>query len=156
MPGTPIENKMWADIAAMGGPDGVLERVANGESMQKMADEMQISRSFLSWKINAIPGMKDKLIAARRARADKWAEEAMQIADDVAVDPNEINKAKVRIDTRKWLAGIDDPDRYGTKAAQVNVSIGGLHLDALRRVQADLAKPVGPVIEGSVAGEPSE
>jgi hypothetical protein len=66
----------------------------------------------------------------------------------VDADPNQINKARLRIDSRKWLAGVDDPDRFGTKQTQVNISLGGLHLDALRKVQADLAKPVGETIEG--------
>lgn len=48
----------------------------------------------------------------------------------------EVQAAKVRIDTRKWVASIQDPEKYAKKdAAQVNISIGTLHLDALRRRQ---------------------
>ena len=143
-----IEMQMWADIDKMGGVDAIIQRVADGDSIKNIADQLGISRSFLSWKINKMPGVKDRLTQARKSRADRWAEEALEIADGVEEDPNKINKAKLRIDTRKWLAGVDDPDRFGTKQTQVNISLGGLHLDALRKVQADLARPVGTTIEG--------
>lgn len=148
MASNPIETKMWADIDKLGGVDRIIERVADGDSIRAIADQLGISRSFLSWKINKIPGVKERLVQARKSRADRWAEEALEIADNAPEEPNAINKAKMRIDTRKWLAGVDDPDRFGTKQAQVNISIGGLHLDALRRVQAELAKPVGQTIDG--------
>lgn len=142
MPGNPIEMKMWSDISKMGGPDAILRRTEEGATMTTLAAELGVSRSFLSWNINAIPGMKQKLIDARRARADVYAEQALTIADAVPEDPNAINKAKVKIEVRKWLAGVDNPEQYGQKPAQVNISIGGLHLDALRRVQADAAKTI--------------
>lgn len=148
MASNPIEAQMWANIDKMGGVDRIIERVAEGDSLKIIAEQLGISRSFLSWKVNAIPGVKERLVQARKSRADKWAEEAIEIADGVDPDPNQINKARLRIDSRKWLAGVDDPDRFGTKQAQVNISIGGLHLDALRKVQADLARPVGATIEG--------
>jgi hypothetical protein len=144
----PIETQMWANINKMGGVDRIVERVAEGDSLKKIADEIGISRSFLSWKVNAIPGVKERLVEARKARADKWGEEAIEIADSVEADPNQINKARLRIDSRKWLAGVDDPDRFGQKQQNVNISIGGLHLDALRKVQAELSQPVGQVIDG--------
>lgn len=148
MASNPIEAQMWAAIDRMGGVDRIIERVAEGDSLKIIAEQLGISRSFLSWKVNAIPGVKERLVQARKSRADKWAEEAIEIADTVDPDPNQINKARLRIDSRKWLAGVDDPDRFGTKQAQVNISIGGLHLDALRKVQAELAKPAGETIDG--------
>lgn len=148
MASNPIETQMWAKIDKMGGVDRIIERVAEGDSLKIIAEEIGISRSFLSWKVNAIPGVKERLVQARKSRADKWAEEAIEIADTVDADPNQINKARLRIDSRKWLAGVDDPDRFGQKQAQVNISLGGLHLDALRKVQAELAKPAGETIEG--------
>ena len=148
MASNPIEAQMWAAIDKHGGMERILERIANGETMKDVADTFGVSRSFLSWKLNAQPGMREKLIAARQGRADKWAEETLEIADNAKEDPNAINKAKMKIDTRKWLAGVDDPERYAAKQQQVNISIGGLHLDALRKVQSDLARPVNRVIEG--------
>ena len=148
MASNPIETQMWATINKMGGIDRIVERVAEGDSLKVIAEEIGISRSFLSWKVNAVPGVKERLVEARKARADKWGEAAIGIADNVEADPNQINKARLRIDSRKWLAGVDDPDRFGQKQQQVNISIGGLHLDALRKVQAELAKPAGETSDG--------
>lgn len=142
MAANPIERKMWADLTAIGGPDVLLERIADGVTMGVLAAELGVSRGFFSSRLNKLPGMKERLIEARKGRADLYADEAMRIADDAPEDPNAINKAKMRIDARKWLAGVNDPERYGQKAAQVNISIGSLHLDALRRVQSDLATPI--------------
>ena len=142
MAAKPIETKMWKDLSAMGGPDVLLERIASGVTMVAIAEELGVSYGFFSARLNKLPGMKERLIEARKGRADLYADEAMRIADDAPDDPNAINKAKMRIDARKWLAGVNDPERYGQKAAQVNISIGSLHLDALRRVQSDLATPI--------------
>jgi hypothetical protein len=142
MAANPIERKMWADLTAIGGPDVLLERIADGVTMGVLAAELGVSRGFFSSRINKLPGMKDRLAEARLGRAEKYADEALEIADSVPEESNAINKAKIRIDARKWLAGVDNPEKYGQKPAQVNVSIGGLHLDALRRVQSDLAKAI--------------
>jgi len=139
MAGKKIELQMWADITKMGGVDAVIDRIENGDTFQSIATELGISRQMLGMTLNRTPGVRERIIVARRGRAERWAEETLDIADNVPEDPNAINKAKIRIDTRRWLAGVDDPDRFGVKTAQVNISIGGLHLDALRKVQSEIA-----------------
>lgn len=63
------------------------------------------------------------------------------------VSSEEVAAAKVRIDTRKWMAAMNNPERFAPKPpqAQVQVNIGSLHLDALRRraLPGDAAKLVG-------------
>lgn len=138
MPGNLIEQKMWSDIYAAGGVERILERIADGETMKQIADTFGVSRTFLSWKINGMEGMKEKILLARRGRAEKLAEETLTLADNVGTsNPTEIKKVSEQIKVRQWLAGVDDPDRFGAKQAQVNVTIGSLHLDALRKVQAE-------------------
>lgn len=145
MPGNQIEMKMWADIDAAGGVERILQRIADGETMKQIADTFGVSRSFLSWKINGMDGMKERILQARRGRAEKLAEETLTLADNVGTtNPTEIKKVAEQIKVRQWLAGVDDPDRFGAKQAQVNITVGGLHLDALRKVQAEPAQ----VIEG--------
>lgn len=149
MPGNQIEQRMWADIDAAGGVERILQRIADGETMKQIADTFGVSRSFLSWKINGMEGMKERILQARRSRAEKLAEETLTLADNVGTtNPTEIKKVSEQIKVRQWLAGVDDPDRFGAKQAQVNVTIGGLHLDALRKVQAEIidgeAKDVTP------------
>lgn len=89
---------------------------------------------------------------ARREQADALAEEALQIADNMAdatgITREEIAVAKERIDVRKWLATVNNPDRYqqNKNGPTVTININQLHLDALKkRRDGDDAKLVGGV-----------
>lgn len=149
MASTPILNKMIADIERMGGDEYFHDQIANGKVVRELALPLGVSRNFLSSYLNRTPELKQKMVEARIRRADFLAEEILQIADDVKADPNEINKAKNKIDVRKWIANIDNPEKYGLKQqGGVQINIGNLHLDALRQVQDDLKLAHGDVVEG--------
>lgn len=133
MASTPIKHAMIAAIKELGGVEAVIDQIAGGETVQSMAAKVGVSRPFLSGYLHSQPMWSAKLEAAKKMRAAAHADAALQIADEVPADPNAINKAKLRIETRKWLAGIDDPEGYGPKGQKVEVNIGTLHLDALRK-----------------------
>jgi hypothetical protein len=60
------------------------------------------------------------------------AEQTLEIAD--AATPQEAAVAKLRVDTRRWLASKQAPDEYGDKQQPlVNIDLGSLALDALRK-----------------------
>lgn len=66
---------------------------------------------------------------ARTERADFIFEECMEIADesendmkDGQLDQEAIQRAKLRIDTRKWMLGKMQPKKYGDK---VDVDLNG-------------------------------
>jgi hypothetical protein len=135
MAGRQLENRMWAEIDKMGGLDGIVQRIGDGGSLAKMAEELGVSRTFLSWKVNQIPGMKERMKQARRLKADAFADQAMAIADEVSdTNPVAVAKARGQIEVRKWLAAVNDPETYGVQKPGVTISIGNLHLDALRQV----------------------
>ena len=50
---------------------------------------------------------------ARAIQADGFVEEVIEIADDCPVDAIHIQLAKLKIDTRKWVAGKMRPKKYG-------------------------------------------
>ena len=84
------------------------------------------------WLDGSHPQFSEQYARAREAQADKLAEEALQIADDgrndtyvdgdgnVKTDTEVIQRSKLRVDTRKWLASKMAPKKYGDK-----VAIGG-------------------------------
>ncbi len=84
------------------------------------------------WLDGSRPEFSEQYARAREAQADKLAEEALQIADDgrsdtyvdadgnVKTDTEVIQRSKLRVDTRKWLASKMAPKKYGDK-----VAIGG-------------------------------
>jgi hypothetical protein len=90
---------------------------------------------------------------AREARAHMVAEEIIEIAD-TEPDPN---KARVRIDARKWWAGKANAKHYGEKTqTDINqtITIHGAFEDFIRELteRRDL-QPEMKVIDGTVAGE---
>jgi hypothetical protein len=81
---------------------------------------------------------------ARASRAELLARETLKIADNVEERNDAVAKARLRIDTRKWISGAWDRETYGqaAPATNVQVNLGQLHLEALRAAGK-------PVIEGS-------
>ncbi len=79
---------------------------------------------------------RDAVLAARKLKAEKLAEEALDIADQADETSNSgVNKARLQVDTRKWMASKLDPENYGdTAKTQVNISLGDLHLQALKHM----------------------
>jgi hypothetical protein len=106
------------------------------------ADGLTVENSIRFWKtskriwykwINETPERQEKYKDARRQYAHSLAEETLSIADGT-IDPAEANISKMRIDTRKWLAGKIDPDSWGDKnhQAAITINIQDQHLEALR------------------------
>jgi hypothetical protein len=90
---------------------------------------------------------------ARERQADFYADEITEIADSEA-DPN---KARVRIDARKWVASKLKPKTYGDRLqldGDLNVKMSDDQLDA--RISQLLGKTgAGAVIGGTGAAETS-
>lgn len=83
---------------------------------------------------------------AREVQADKLFAECLEIADqyDKAADNGEggtdhINRARLRIDTRKWMAGKLRPKVYGEKITHDGTGPGGeiLHRHTARDLSDD-------------------
>ena len=74
------------------------------------------------------------LLSHARARAaHHLADQALEIADS---DDGDVPARRLRVDTRRWLAGRWNPNAYGEKnAVAVQVNVSDLHLDALRSVK---------------------
>lgn len=54
---------------------------------------------------------------AREAMADAMADEALELADNCDPDPGPVGKARLQIDTRKWLLSKVAARKYGDKLA---------------------------------------
>jgi hypothetical protein len=81
-----------------------------------------------------------------RARSDSgrgYADRGQREVEDANEDDWQVRK--LRGEYYKWRASVADPKGYGaqpTNKVEVNVSLGSLHLDALRKVSAS-AKVMG-------------
>lgn len=147
-----------------GGEDQVFERIAAGERIADIANSLGVSRPMLyTWR-NMEPHRKrrqEKWHEAMRLSAEAKAEEGEDILDAVAgkvgLTQADVSAAVARAKYKQWLAERRDPDTFGGKQdqVQVNVSIGALHLDALRRRGVTRELPM-PTLEAEVVGEEPE
>lgn len=112
----------------------LLEKIASGMTMAGLAEELRISNLSLYHWIKKEPERQERFAQARAIAADQWAEECLDIAD--TADAVSANAARLKIETRKWLAGVTNPDKYKSAPAQaaVQVNVNQLHLDALRQL----------------------
>jgi hypothetical protein len=144
MAGQPLKHEMIDKVKGVGGPEEIIRRVADGATLKTIAAELGVSRGLLSTWLNK--EFADELKAARVQAAGIHAEEALRIADESK--PEEERCARLRIDTRKWLAGILDRETYGeSKAPVVQVNLAALHIDAIRQRSAQRtdSKQLAPV-----------
>jgi hypothetical protein len=122
--------------------------IESGRTITQLADSISISiglplsRSQVSKYLNSCePGASERLLLARETGADALVEEAVDLLDVMPENRDAIAKAGKRADIRTWLAGKWNRAQYGeNKQLNVDISIAGLHLDALR------ARPNTPLI----------
>ena len=116
----------------------ICEQISGGKSLRSIcasSDMPGISKVF-DW-LREDPQFEQQYARAREAQADHFADEIAEIADSEP-DPN---KARVRIDARKWVASKLKPKAYGDRLqldADVTVSMTDDQLD--RRIAQLLGK----------------
>jgi hypothetical protein len=86
-----------------------------------------------------------RLTSARARGASELVAEGKELIDNVAPDRDAIAKAKAQVEVRTFIASRWNREEWGEAPKQVtNVTIGSLHIDALRshkraRVSATVA-----------------
>ena len=112
----------------------ICEHIAQGKSLRTIAEMegMPHQATIMAWLDGSHPDFSEQYARAREAQADKLAEETLLIADEssqdtyvdadgnVKTNTEAIQRSKLRVDTRKWLASKMAPKKYGDK-----VAIGG-------------------------------
>lgn len=102
--------------------DKICERVVEGKSLIKISKEFGFHlSSFFEW-IGTHKEFSDKYARAKAEQADTLIEEILDISDaempkDVfgKIDSAAVNHARLKVDTRKWIAGKMRPKKYGEK-----------------------------------------
>ncbi len=95
----------------------ICDRLSDGESLRKICEDenMPVKSTVLKW-IRDKKELKDQYARAKEESADAFAEEMLQIADDVDLkNNNSIQQARLKIDTMKWLMSKQKPKKYGDK-----------------------------------------
>jgi hypothetical protein len=91
----------------------IIHRVRHGRSTTSIIKELQIGETtFYSWlKDKDKESFQQEYARAKQESADYHADSLIDIAD---YEPD-INRAKIKIDTRKWVASKLKPKVYGDK-----------------------------------------
>lgn len=139
-PRTTVQTKAAKATAKVGRPSSFSEEIAericsqlaDGKSLRKicLADDMPHSVTVFRWLAER-DEFRSQYARAREAQADALFDEALDIADDGINDwvadreeedgfrynGDAVQRSKLRIDTRKWMAGKLRPKVYGDKVA---------------------------------------
>ena len=133
-------------IHKFGGEDAALEFIASGGTTSALCRTLGVAvTTFDRWLDRGGETRRSAYAQARTRGAQSLAEQTLDIAD--AARPQDAQVAKLRVDTRRWLAS-KLSDEYSDKAAPlVNIDLGSLALDALRHRSVT---PVNGIDKGTI------
>jgi hypothetical protein len=105
--------------------DAICELLAEGKSTRQIcaAENMPSKSSVFKWK-KEHPEFADQYARAKEDMLEHYADELVEIADDESNDksgelemPNSVavQRARLRVDTRKWVLSKLAPKKYGDK-----------------------------------------
>lgn len=109
--------------------DTICGRLAEGESLRAicLSDDMPGRTTVFKWLLNH-PDFANQYARARELQADTLFEEILEIADDSTgdrkvvgeegkevCDTEFVQRSRLRVDARKWMAGKMAPKKYGEK-----------------------------------------
>jgi hypothetical protein len=122
----------------------ICERLAAGESIRTVCldEDMPAARTLFLW-MQRHPEFLQQYTRAKEESADALVEEMLDIADDGTNDwmmkhdregafvgwqanGDHINRSRLRVDTRKWIASRLKPKKYGDKVALTGADGGNL------------------------------
>lgn len=100
-------------------------RIMEGETVRQICarEGMPCKSTVMNW-LAADPEFRAGYAAAKALYAETLAEEIIEISDDGSadwvegedgkvLDPEHVQRARLRVDSRKWLAARLSPKRYG-------------------------------------------
>ncbi|MHA6684487.1 terminase small subunit-like protein [Mesorhizobium sp. A556] len=130
--------------------DKICERIADGRSLRSICedDEFPDKATVYRW-LAAHEEFRDQYALARELQADTLFDDILEISDDArndwmerrgeddagwAANGEHIQRSRLRVDARKWMAGKLRPKKYGDK-----LELGGRltisHEDALGELE---------------------
>lgn len=98
--------------------DIICGRLSAGESLKKITDgdDMPSRPTVYRW-IRQQEEFRNNYVRATEDRADHIFDDMFEIADDG--NPEDVQRARLRVDTRKWALSKMIPKKYGEKTALV-------------------------------------
>jgi hypothetical protein len=134
----------------------VIDRVSNGEMLTKICtdEDMPARMQFYNW-MTSRPALVSAYARARLAWADWWAEKVLILSLDGSgdiyldeagksvVDHANVQRARLQVDTIKWLVGKYAPRTYGEKPAELPTEAP----QQLQRLERVIIEPEGRLLQ---------
>ena len=97
--------------------DLICARLASGRTLRSVCrdDGMPSRESVRRWVLADIDGFGERFKNARLLGYEEMADEVLDIPDGVEQDKDAINRARLRVDTRKWVLSKALPKVYGER-----------------------------------------
>ena len=137
----------------------IFNKIADGVSVRKLCEDKRLPTRDMFYKwLREYPDFAEEYRIATELRADVLVDEMMDIADDdsldiiidteadegarVKADQIKVARAKVKIDTRKWVAARMAPRKYGNnvkvEAENKHDHSGGIDIRIVDYSEAEL------------------
>lgn len=119
-------SKKDIDVALKRKAVSLLDAIASGADEQTACDRNGVNRGqFVKWVIQ-YPEFEKAVENAKKLRADIYKSKITQLAmyADGEIkdhDKDDVPGIKANFEMLKWLASVDNPDKYGTKTKVENV-----------------------------------
>jgi hypothetical protein len=140
----------------------ICERIAKGESVITITtdEDMPCEATIYNWLIK-YPEFLEDYTRAREAQAEHYLDEIIEIADnctddvelirtqdgeDYRIKQSAISRAKLQVETRKWVMGKLAAKKYGDKLQ--NEHSGQIALTNLTKEQKDAAVAAASKADG--------
>lgn len=120
----------------------IFEEMRNGKSLREICRDKNLPLNKVYEWLNS-EEFRDNYTDAQAARADYFFDEILSIADDCPSDKDEVAKARLRIEARKFAMARMSPKKYGEK---VNVDLSGT-TEVKHNGKVDIA-PTDSAIQG--------
>jgi hypothetical protein len=128
------------------GEDVILGRIADGESIRTLTAEYDLGFNLFYQWINRGKGRKERYEAALANAGHAYAARAVDTAQNVS-DPAEVNMARLKVDTDKWIAGkLNAQYDVRQRESTITLKVEDLHAQAAALI-------AGAVGEEAIEGE---
>lgn len=135
--------------------DLILRAMELGDTVRAACAKIGINEGcFRGWAYRDEDGLHSRYIQARKAQMNAMADDILSIADDTSADQivdgdgkvrvnhENINRSRLKVDTRKWLMSKLDPRTYGERLDLNSTVQAG---DSLAQLMASMRGTALPV-----------
>lgn len=125
--------------------DAICEAIGRRQSMAKLCDgdeSMPSARTVYRW-LRVHDKFRQNYETAKEDQAHNLVEDALEIADDVDIDPQH---KRIMVDTRKWIASKYNTKKYGDKNQMELTGANGGAIKTESKIEW-VIQPVKPVSE---------